>query len=59
MRLLISEGINVNIKSDASTALDIAKTPLDLAVQHQRKETVELLQKHGGKTGEELKAEGK
>jgi hypothetical protein len=30
-------------------------TPWDLA----RKETADLLRKHGGKTGEELKAEGK
>jgi len=57
VQLLISEGIDVNIKSDASTALDIAKTPLDLAVQNQRKETVELLRKHGAKTSEEFKAE--
>ena len=57
VQLLISKRIDVNIKSDASTALDIAKTPLDLAVQHQRKETVELLRKHGAKTSEEFKAE--
>jgi hypothetical protein len=31
------------------------KTPLDLA----NNEIADLLRKHGGKTGEELKAEGK
>jgi len=31
-------------------------TPLDMA---DDKETADLLRKHGGKTGEELKAEGK
>ncbi len=59
VQLLISKGTDVNIRSDALTVLDIAKTPLDLAVQHHRKETADLLRKHGGKTGEELKAEGK
>ena len=32
-------------------------TPLDWAIEF--KETADLLRKHGGKTGEELKAEGK
>jgi ankyrin repeat protein len=34
-------------------------TPLDVAVGWKHKETADLLRKHGGKTGEELKAEGK
>ena len=34
-------------------------TPLDNAIQTKQKETADLLRKHGGKTGEELKAEGK
>jgi hypothetical protein len=34
-------------------------TPLDLAIQLKRTETADLLRKHGGKTGEELKTEGK
>ena len=39
-------------------------TPLDWAVSKRffsddKKETANLLRKHGGKTGEELKAEGK
>jgi hypothetical protein len=33
-------------------------TPLGRAIQFKRTETADLLRKHGGKTGEELKAEG-
>jgi ankyrin repeat protein len=45
------------IASDADVnALSVnGKTPLDLA----NDETADLLRKHGGKTGGELKAEGK
>ena len=35
------------------------KTPLDEAIKAKATETAELLRKHGGKTGEELEAEGK
>ncbi len=36
------------------------QTPLDTALEASRnKEIADLLRKHGGKTGEELKAEGK
>jgi hypothetical protein len=35
----------------------IDETPLDSAKRHP--EIADLLRKHGGKTGEELKAEGK
>ena len=38
---------------------DFHKTPLDVAIQLKRTEHADLLRKHGGKTGEELKAEGK
>ena len=34
-------------------------TPLDMASFGNRNETAALLRKHGGKTGAELKAEGK
>jgi hypothetical protein len=34
-------------------------TPLDVAELGKHPETTNLLRKHGGKTGEELKAEGK
>ena len=49
--LLIVKGADVNAKDD------IDYTPLDWA--DGKTETAELLRKHGGKTGEELKAEGK
>ena len=51
--LLIAKGANVNSKSDVN------ETPLDWAVHNTHKEIADLLRKHGGKTGEELKAEGK
>ncbi len=46
VRLLIAKGVHVNAKN----VLD--ETPLDLA---DDKETADLLRKHGGKTGAELK----
>ena len=49
--LLIAKGANMNTKND------FGKTPLDSAIQLKLTETVDLLRKHGGKTGEELKAE--
>jgi ankyrin repeat protein len=59
--LLIVKGADVNTKDENSL------TPLDLAIQNQgsvmypgrQEEIADLLRKHGGKTGEELKAEGK
>ena len=53
IELLIAKGADVNAKDDDGT------TPLDLAVGWDKPETADLLRKHGGKTGEELKAEGK
>ena len=50
IELLIAKGADVNVKDDDGT------TPLDMA---DDKETADFLRKHGGKTGEELKAEGK
>ena len=59
---LISIGQNIN----ATDHYD--RTPLDLAIEDQccigpikaaKNETATLLRKHGGKTGQELKAEGK
>ena len=51
--LLIANGADVNAKDVGD------ETPLDVAIGLERPETANLLRKHGGKTGEELKAEGK
>ena len=51
--LLIATGSNVNAKQEDG------ETPLDVAIKFDETDTVDLLRKHGGKTGEELKAEGK
>ena len=51
-KLLIAKGADVNAKSDFGT-------PLDWAIMSKQTETADLLRKHGGKTGEELKTEGK
>ena len=50
--LLIANGADVNPQDD------FGFTPLDWA-KDKSEETADLLRKHGGKTGEELKAEGK
>ena len=65
--LLIDKGADVN--PNASLHADLVnkvidfsyeyRTPLDVAIQYKQSEIVDLLRKHGGKTGEELKAEGK
>ena len=52
--LLLTNGADVNAKNDeGGTPLDWAECCAD------KKETVDLLRKHDGKTGEELKTEGK
>ena len=51
--LLIAKGADVNAKGNNG------ETPLDLAILVGRDEIADLLRKHGGKTGAELKAEGK
>jgi ankyrin repeat protein len=52
VELFIAAGADVNAKG-------FGETPLDLAVITKNTEVADLLRKHGGKTGEELKAEGK
>ena len=49
----LAAGTDVNAKDNDGD------TPLDVAIKYKRTETADLLRKHGGKTGEELKAEGK
>jgi len=53
--LLIAKGADVNAKVAPSDRFFKGKTPLDLA---SKAEIDDLLRKHGGKTAEELKAEG-
>ena len=53
VELLIAEGADVNVKNDDG------ETPIDWAINFKQTETIALIRKHGGKTGEELKAEGK
>jgi ankyrin repeat protein len=45
--------------SDVNAKDNDGDTPLDMAIKYKRTETADLLRKHGGKTGEELKAEWK
>jgi ankyrin repeat protein len=53
VELLIANGAEVNAKDN------LGWTPLDFAIIRNHTETADLLRKHGGKTSEELKAEGK
>jgi len=57
-KLLISKGADVNAFSEPNPLLR-SGTPLDMAVDMKQTKTADLLRKHGGKTGAELKAEGK
>jgi len=53
-KMLIDAGSNVNAKDH------IGNTPLDYhLLDYRLKEMADFFRKHGGKTGEELKAEGK
>ena len=48
VELLIANGANVNTK-------DKGWTPLDIAIEFEHSEIADILRKHGGKTGRELK----
>ena len=52
VKLLIAKGADVNAKNEDG------ETPLDDAVRYKQTEIAALLRKHGGKTSEELRAEG-
>jgi ankyrin repeat protein len=52
VEVLVTKGADVNANIGGWT-------PLHLAVDEGHTETADLLRNHGGKTGEELKAEGK
>ena len=52
VELLIAAGADVNAKNN------IGHTPLDSAIEYNQPQIADLLRKHGGKTGEELKATG-
>ena len=49
----IADGADVNAKNDGG------ETPLDRAIKSDEEDFINLLRKHGAKTAEELKAEGK
>ena len=53
VKLLIAKGADVNVRGF------LGMTPLNMADDEGEKEIADLLRKHGAKTGEELKAEGK
>jgi len=42
-----------------NAVMEDGRTPLDLAIELKKNKTADLLRKHGGKAGKELKAEGK
>ena len=55
--LLIAKGVDVNAKVASGSKQGL--TALDAANETDQTEIADLLRKHGGKTGKELKAEGK
>ena len=55
VELLIANGADVNAKDEDG---ENGETPLDWAISQFQNKAFDLLRKHGGKTAEELKAEG-
>jgi ankyrin repeat protein len=58
IEILIANGANVNALI-TSRRYYKGKSALDVAIESKKIKLVPILRKHGGKTGEELKAEGK
>ena len=70
-KLLLTNGADVNAKfetlvyvlspepEESGSWTPTVYTPLDSAILEGHPEIADLLRKHGGKSGEELKAEGK
>ena len=58
VNMLIQKGAKVNPVIQSTGSFN-GMTPVDFAIRQNELKTVALLRIHGGKTGEELKAEGK
>ena len=59
VEILIENGAEVNAIANKGRITKGGGTALDMAITSKQVETADLLRKHGGKTGDELKAEGK
>ncbi len=58
IELLIAKDADVNAEVVSKTRYN-GRTPLDEAIVDNETEIADLIRKHGGKTGQELKSEGK
>ena len=58
IEMLIESGADVNAIANKGRITISGGTPLDMAIESKQVEIADLLRKHGGNTGEELKAEG-
>ena len=59
IEMLIESGADVNAIANKGRITRSGGTPLDMAIESKQVEIADLLRKHGAKTAEELKAEGK
>jgi ankyrin repeat protein len=59
VELLLAKGAEVNVTIQVEGGIFNGKTPMDRANSFNHTKIADLLRKHGGKTGEELKAEEK
>ena len=59
VEILIANGAKVNALANQGRITRRGGTALDMAITSKQVETADLLRKHGGKTREELKTEGK